>query len=91
MQIKITDGGKFAHPNPKFYRRPHLEVQTGDVIEVDDEQGNLIIKLGRAVHIVEDREVEIRAPKEVEIPAAPVIEEPPKKRRGRPPGKRKKL
>jgi hypothetical protein len=92
MQIRITDGGKFAHPNPKFYTRPHLVVKTDDVIEVDDEQGNLIIGLGRAVQIVDERLIEVRKAEEVEVPPAAqyVEEDPPKRKRGRPPGKRRK-
>jgi hypothetical protein len=92
MRIKITKGGNFAHPNPAFAGRPHLRLDTNEVYDVDEEQGQMIVDLGRA-ELVPEREFEVRKAEVIEEP--PTItteeEEPPKKRRGRPPGKKRNL
>jgi len=94
MRIKITKGGNFAHPNPKYAGRPHLRLDTGKEYDVDDEQGARIIQNGRAELVASEREFEVRKAEVVEEPPAAEVEEvieEPKKRRGRPPGQKKAI
>ncbi len=87
MKIKILRGGNFGHPNPAMYGR-NLYTLTGEIVEVDEEQGLMIIRLGRGTEVDKEKLTEIVGPELTEPSAPDIEEEAPKKRRGRPPKKR---
>lgn len=94
MKIKITKSGKFGHPDPIRTGHEVLAVFAGDVIEVDDEQGQHIVGTGYA-ELDEDhsREVEVVEPEIIEVPEEPEVEivvEPSRRyKRGRKAGQKR--
>jgi hypothetical protein len=77
MRIKITDGGKFAHPDPPRGNQI-LHVSTGEIVEVDDQQGQMIINLGRAEKVADiaQKVTEVVGPTELETPPQVETEAP---------------
>jgi hypothetical protein len=101
MLVRITKGGKFAHPDPAKYGQT-LYAVTDEVLELDDEQGKVLVSINRAVKVTK-REYEIAHPQIIEEPEDPeeieVTDESKtqagcapckeKKKRGRPPGRKR--